>query len=132
MWIDIALIVIFGIVTLFFFVLWINLLYVSIGFRKKSVKKANAYLRSYKFSKDINSKRGFIKYWTAGKYAYRVNGKYYFVHHALACKPDKMPDVIKVTYQVRHPDLAYIYFPGEIVAAVLIGLLALLLVGLYV
>ncbi len=119
-------VIFFGFLTLFFFALFVNLTYVSFGFSKSRVKKANAYLRSYKFSKSINTKRGFIKYWTEGKYAYRVNGKYYFIDHGVACEPDKMPDAIKVTYQVRRPNLAYIHFPAEIVGAVGVGLFIVL------
>lgn len=107
---------------------------VFVGFRKNNVKNVNGYLQSTKSEKNVfkGGRNGRLhKNWVNYVYSYRVDEKSYTISGGISGTKQNLNTVVKVIYQKKHPEKAYIKnltFPMQIIYAILVFVIAMMLI----
>ncbi len=83
---------------------------VSIGFTKKKISMTKGFLETTKHERSVYIGRPAKHYphYVYAVYAYRVNDKQFRITWQAPGTPQNMPKTVKVFYQIKHPQFAYI------------------------
>ena len=123
----------FFIVSIILLILFVYLLYVSIGYRRSNLSKIRGYREKVTHRKNYYRGKHFYKNYCEYLYVYRVNGKEYFKDGSFSGKPDGAPNTVTIKYQKNNPKHSYIYrmgIPMEPILCVMVFILALVFWGI--